>query len=100
MTRSTDTDDTVSGFRWSDAWFPFLILGAGIIGVLVGGYIPDNAVLGLSLLACTYGLYGIAGVLFEFVLARAPRVGGLVLLVGAGVVVYALFSGYGLLMTE
>lgn len=100
MTRPSDTDDNHSGLRWSDVWFPFLMLGAGIIGLLVGAYISDNAVLGLSLLACTYGAYGVAGVLFELVLERAPRLGGLVLIVGSGVLVYALFYGYGLLMAK
>lgn len=97
MTRKTDdgSGSILAGLLW-----PVVILVVGGIGFLAGGYFQDNAVIGLSLLVCTFGVYSLAEAVLGAVIDISPRVGGIVVTLGLGALVLVLFYGYHLLNAE
>lgn len=74
--------------------WPVAILVVGGIGLFLGEYFQDNAVLGLSLLVCTFGVYALAEAVFGAVFEISPRIGGIIVILGLGALVLALYYGY------
>jgi tryptophan-rich sensory protein len=96
----TRKDEDEGGSAFAGLVWPVLILVVGLAGFLVGGYFQDNAVIGLSLLVCTFGVYALWEAVLGAIVNANSRLGGAIVIVGLGVLVFALFYGYRLLMSE
>ena len=80
--------------------WPVVILLVGFFGFLIGGYFSDNAILGLSLLVSTFGVYALGEAVLVAVFDVLPRLGGAILIAGFCALAVALFYGYHLLVAE
>lgn len=83
-----------------DMVVPVCIAVAGLTGCLADGYFEDGAVMGLGILVLGFGMYGIAEAALGLVIDTVPRLGGAIVVIGLGVLVYAFFYGYRVLMVE
>ena len=85
---------------WREFIIPVCIVIAGCAGCLAGAYFSDGAILGISILVLSFGVYGLGEALLGALIDVAPRMGGAILLAGFGVLAVALYSGYTLLVVE